>query len=562
MTNSGRPGGRPPWKWWSDVGPLVLAAALVVGGVALIVATQLGGGTAVEVPSSPATPSPPMTSAPTPSSPPTSTPGVSPTPLPTPTMTALPTSRAVAETAIDLTWRSVAPLPGTAPDPATQWVVVSGLAHGPSGYLAVGEIVDGVPSETGATGAVHPAVWSSPDGTAWQLDDARGLGSGVPAGIAATPRAVVILSLTNQGAIILREGQDGSWAPATPPDSRIGRIGASGTLLIAVGERVSTGRQAIWTSVDGTAWQRAWESGLAAGEQLAAIAGRSDGSIVIGGSLIEPDGSVRASVVVSPDGAAWTRVPDADLPAGMALDAIGVGADGSWYGAGFDDTHGGIGVWRSADGTAWSSTTFGRAQVTEIPGDTGSATAVFAFDGRTVVLAYTSCCGDPPQRALISTNGRDWARADRSTAVRSVRLSALLVEPDRVLAVGGVNQGAGVWVATAAPRAGVEFATELAPPAEADVCGGGTVLHVQVQVDRTGTVARVRLLRLDEAGVELSGVIWPYGWQATAGPPLTIRDAAGHVVIREGDDLTLSNGTVVGASYHVCELNGTAVWGG
>ncbi len=553
-------GSRLRSSFWSEQLPLVLGGLLVVAGVVLVTAVILGrppGGTGLTASATPSAPGSGQAITPQPSAS-----GVSPTPSPTePGATPVPTPRIVAETALDLTWRSVDGLPGTAADPATQTVAVSGLAHGPGGYVAVGEIVDGFLTETGATGPIRPAIWTSADGTAWKLADSTALGDVVPVGVAATGDEVIVLASSSQAPVLLRSTGDGAWSSVTPPDAVIQRIAAAGPGFVAIGLRTSTNRQAIWSSVDGVRWDRTWDSDVGVGESLTSIGARADGSVVVGGTQLGLTGGAHAAALVSPDGLAWTRVDPATLPGAMGFDAIGIGADGAWYGAGFDGARGGIGVWRSADGITWRQTSFGPAQATEQPGDTGSATAVFAFDGRTFVLAYTSCCGDPPQRALVTVDGRTWARADRSSAVRSVQLTAVLVEPDRLLAVGGLNRAAGVWLATGAPVGGVEFVTELAAPSESDVCGGGPELQLMVTVDRKGVVARIRLVRSDGSGAELRGVIWPYGWHASPGPPLTIRDASNAVVLREGDQLTLANGLTTGGSYHVCTLNGKAVWG-
>jgi hypothetical protein len=560
MTRGGGFETRRRTRVWSEQLPLALGALLVVAGAVIVVAVLLQPATGQPGASGLAS----GTSAPTPaaSGPVASAASPTPTPEPTASATAQATPRVLAATAVDLTWRSLDFLPGTNADPATQTVRVAGLARGPAGYVAVGQIVDGFLTETGATGPVHPAIWTSPDGNTWTLADARSLGDAVPSDIAATPTALLVVASSPQATILLRSSGDGAWEQATPLDARIARIAAVDGGFVAIGTRISTNRQAIWTSADGTTWDRAWESEVAVGEFLTTVSVRPDGSVVVGGTQLGLAGGVHAAAVVSTDGTTWTRVDPTGLPASMGFDAIGIGADGAWYGAGFDGARGGIGVWRSTNGVTWQQTSFGPAQETELPGDTGSATAVFGFDGRTIVLAYTSCCGDPPQRALVSTDGRSWARADRSWAVRSTQLTALLVEPDRVLAVGGLNRGAGVWLATAAPRNGVAFATELAPVTQADVCGGGPALRVKVTVDRSGVVARIRLVRLDETGVELSGVIWPYGWQAADGSTLTVSNATGTAVFREGDEITLSGGLVTGGSYHVCQLNGQPVWGG
>ncbi len=544
---------------WSEQLPLALGALLVVAGIVIVVAVLLappvsdGGPTALQS-ALPSLGSLPASGQPTEST--------APSVEPTAASTAQATPRVIAESAVDLTWQSVSLLPGTANDPASQSVLVSGVAHGPDGYIAVGQVVDGFLTETGATGAVHPAIWLSPDGIHWQLASAHALGDAIPGGVAATDTDELVLASTADATLVLRSAGGGRWVPATPPDARILRIAAAGPGFVAIGERISNHHQAIWSSVDGSSWQRSWESDVDLGEFLNTIAARPDGSVVVGGTQLRQESGVRATALVSADGRHWSRVDPAHLPSTMGFDTIGTGADGAWYGAGFDQALGGIGIWRSTDGSHWTRSAFGSAQLTEQPGDTGSVSAIFAFDGRTIVLAYTSCCGDPPQRALVSTDGRTWARADRSSVVRATRLSDLIVEPGRVVAVGSINRSAGVWIATAAPRNGVEFATELTPPARSDVCGSGVELHVKVTVDRSGSVARIHLVRVDESAAEISGVVWPYGWQAAAGPPLTISSADGATVITEGDEITLSDGLADGGSYHICQINGTAAWGG
>ena len=550
-------------KIWTEQLPLALAAVLVITGAAIVVAVILA-------PSPPSGSTPPsglvsalpsfVTLPPTPA--PTSTSTPIPTLQTTPSATPQPTPRTIAETGIDLTWQSTSLLPGTSSDPATQTILVAGVAHGPFGYLAVGEVIDGFLTETGATGAIHPALWTSPGGRSWTLASTTAFGTAIPGGVAANGNEELVLATTADATVVLRSSNGQTWTDATPPDARVQRLAAAGPGFIAIGERISDHQQAIWSSVDGTTWDRTWESDVTLGEFLNTIAGRADGSVVVGGTQLQAESGIRATALVSPDGLQWTRVDAAHLPASMGFDAIGVGADGAWYGAGFDQALGGIGIWRSTNGTDWSATTFGPAQLTEQPGDTGSVSTIFGFDGRTMLLAYTSCCGDPPQRALASRSGQTWERLDRSTVVKSARITDLIVEPDRILAVGSINRAAGVWIATRAPRNGVEFATELTPPVSADVCGSGVDLNVKVVVDRSGTVARIHLVRTDEPAAQIPGVVWPYGWQAAAGPPLTISDATGTVVAREGDELTLSDGLARGGSYHICQLNGAPVWGG
>ena len=537
-------------------GPVALAAVLVIAGALVIAAGLLVlprgpapgvGGTS---PSGVATPSGVPSGSPSASE-------ALPSTEPTPTATPAPTPRVVAETGIDLTWRAVATLPGTASDPSAQTVRALGLAAAPGGgYVAVGEVVDGSLTETGATGPIHPAIWTSPDGLAWQPGDARGLGQSVPREIASNGHLLLVLASATGGSVVLSSADGRAWANASPTGATILGLVAGGPGFVAIGERQATQRFAIWTTVDGSRWRLAWESDVASGEELDKLAVRADGRLLAGGVQLRPGSGVRAAAVVSADGITWRRVPAANLPPTMGFDAIGVGAGGAWFAAGFDDAAGGIGVWRSTDGTSWQPTSFGPGQLTELPGDTGSAAAVFAFDHATFALAFTSCCGDPPQRTLVSRDdGSHWQRADRAPAMAGVRLTAQLVESGRVLAVGSTGRGAGVWAASAAPSNGIELPTELQSMAASQVCSGTADVRVRLDADRSGAVVRLRLVRLDN-GEEFGPIVWPYGWSAAPGTTLSLRDAGGATVAREGDDLTLSGGTVIAGSYHLCRLNG------
>jgi hypothetical protein len=546
-----------PSRSWRERGPLALAALLIIGGVLVISASLLlsprrsglapggvmasGSSTATAI----ATSSPPASSG-------------SSVPHPTATATAVPTPRVIAEAGIDLTWRAVATLPGTPGAQAgAQTVVATGLVASPSGgYVALGEIVDGFLTETGATGPIHPAIWVSPDGVAWRLGDASGLGQAVAFDVASDGHQLLVVASTAQSTVVLRSPDARAWTAVSPSGARIARVVAGGPGFVALGERLATHRSAIWTTANGTSWRLAWESTIATGEELSGLAVRPSGQILAAGLELQPGGGVGASAVVSDDAVSWRRIPASNLPQTMGFDAIGAGADGAWYAAGFDDAAGGIGIWRSGDGSTWRSTLFGPGQLTELPGDTGSSRAVFGFDHATFVLAFTSCCGDPPQRTLVSRDGGSWMRANRSTLMRGVRLTATLPQGGRLLAVGTLARGAGVWAATAAPSGGVELPTELNLAAEAGACVDvvGEV-RVRLEVDRNGPVARVRLVRAD-GGDEFGPIVWPYGWSAAAGTPLEVRDRSRAVVAREGDELVLANGAVIAGSYHLCRIDG------
>lgn len=547
-------------------GPAAVAVALVLMGASLIVAAVLlpNPGPAALASGSPgasplaSTPAATETATATPTSTPTTEATASPTPEPTPQ----PTPRDIAETGIDLTWRPVARLTGGAADPSTQTVTVASVARGPAGYVAVGTIVDGSVGELGATGPIHPGIWVSTDGVSWKRGNAAALGTSSPVQVVANGSAYLILAYQAADRVILRSTDASTWTDVTPTAGQVVRLLVGGPGFVASGWVDPGGAAAVWTSVGGRTWSRVYQESTA----TTTIVGGSvapDGRILLVGQVASGVGPPTPAALVSSDGVQWTRATDAGLPTSMTFDTVGVGADGAWYGAGFDSTQGGIGIWRSTDGLTWTPTGFGDAQQTELPGDTGSARSVFAFAGSTWVLAYTSCCGDPPQRTLRSSDGTTWQRVDRGTAVTGAHLTDMLIEPQRLLAVGMRDVGGFVWLATAPPANGVEFLAELSPAAASSVCSGSTTYQVQLRTDRTGPTVRIFVQELGTATFPqgFPQIIWPNGWTADPGPPLTIRDASGAVMATEGDTLTLTGGRI-DVAYHVCQLNGSSVAGG
>jgi hypothetical protein len=546
--------------------PIAVAGSLILIGVGLIVAGVLlpapgstaSGSRSAGPSSTPGSPSALATTTPTPTGGLTPTPTGSPTPQPTPQ----PTPRVISATGVDLTWRPVARLTGDAADPSTQTVTVASVAHGPGGYIAVGTVVDGAVGELGATGPVHPGIWLSADGLSWRRGNAAALGDLSPLDVVSDGHAYLVLGYRAADRIVLRSTDGSSWTDVTPPGSQIASLLAAGPGFIASGWLAQGGAAAVWSSSGGLTWSRVY---TAAPGPTAFVAGSvaPNGWILFVGQVTTSDGSTTAAAIVSPDGVRWSRAPASGLPSSMTFDAVGVGADGAWYGAGFDAASGGIGIWRSTDGLAWRSTGFGDAQRTELPGDTGSARGVFGFAGSTWVLAYTSCCGDPPQRTLKSTDAASWQRVDRGTALIGGHITATLVEPNRVIAVGVRDVGGWVWLATPPPTSGVELLTELGPTPAASVCSGSTAYRIQLQADRSGTVVRIFVNQLGTVAFPqgFPQIIWPNGWTASPGPPLVLRNGAGTLVLREGDTFTLTGGTLGAGTYHVCQLNGTTVAG-
>jgi hypothetical protein len=298
------------------------------------------------------------------------------------------------------TWRRAAlTLPAAGRDGAGQ---LAGVAHGPSGWLAVG----GASAGAGAGAALRPAVVGSPDGRTWTAAGGEaafaGPGRIVTAAVAAGRAGYVIVGQASAGprtvaAAWYAPGLRG-WRRAAgttpgaldgPGNRAMNAVSATSRGFVAVG--AVGARPAAWLSGTGRSWTL---------ETLALPAGAvgaafdyvaANGAVVAAvGTEVTAAGQRRPFAVVSTDaGAAWTpaRLP---LPAGggpaaaaaaTALTAAGGGftATGAYGPPGETD----VVVWTLAAGAAGAA---GGTAWTEVaPAGTG-----LAGPGRQAITALTA----------------------------------------------------------------------------------------------------------------------------------------------------------------------------
>lgn len=140
---------------------------------------------------------------------------------------------------------------------------------------------------------------------------------------------------------------------------------AAGPGVVAVGDRFPSvdysDRPGVWTSPDGVAWavvphDEAVFGGVMSG-YVEAVAAGPLGLVAVGTEYRGDD--YDAVVFTSPDGRAWTRVPD---PGGVfggsgwqAMHAVTAGGPG-WAAVGYDDSgeDRNAAVWTSPDGVTWT----------------------------------------------------------------------------------------------------------------------------------------------------------------------------------------------------------------
>jgi hypothetical protein len=122
-----------------------------------------------------------------------------------------------------------------------------GVAAGPSGYVAVGQV------------QLVPAVWTSADGRSWtQLPGAITPATASLRSVASGPGGFVAVG-DDSGAATSWTSADGqAWhaAPRSPEldGARMARVAWTGSSYLAIGE--SGGNGAAWASADGLAWAR------------------------------------------------------------------------------------------------------------------------------------------------------------------------------------------------------------------------------------------------------------------------------------------------------------------
>lgn len=160
------------------------------------------------------------------------------------------------------------------PTAAMAGATIGGLAAGPSGLVAVGQL------------GGRPAVWTSPDGLSW-----------TPVGLANAPTGGTMTDVAQAGAhwvaVGSRAGQatawtsnDGaSWQPSPPGSGLEGttvrRIVAIGSGFVALGES-SPGDGAAWQSADGTSWTQLNTGDIFNNGGVSAV-GAVDGRLVLFG---------------------------------------------------------------------------------------------------------------------------------------------------------------------------------------------------------------------------------------------------------------------------------------
>ncbi len=341
-------------------------------------------------------------------------------PVTTPTVPVT-TTTAPVTTMPTTTVATVTELPVPQPDlSAEAWTSIPATAE----VFADATVVDVTAFGTGMVavgvawtdGRFDAAVWTSPDGLAWFR---------VPHD---------------------EETFGGGWMRAIQSDGD--QLVAVGLKCDEVDDDCSLGTPTVWTSVDGSSWQRVTHDPTVFGfhGQMTDLVAYENGWLSVGSTCDAERRSCPAAAWSSPDGISWTRTLFADsayIPTSVTRGGglfVAVG-----YGPVTAVGTGSVAIWTSSDGVEWLLAEHDPALF-----GTGQPTATEEFYDAAVESVTYSCfgqatCGftavgsklsndDERARIWTSTNGSTWTVAFEGPA-HSVAFD-VAADGDTIVAVG------------------------------------------------------------------------------------------------------------------------------
>jgi hypothetical protein len=236
--------------------------------------------------------------------------------------------------------------------------------------------------------------------------------------------------------------------------------------LIAAG-LIQTGSNqaaAFWRSSDGTSWTRVTTSGTSfADSQISGLLTAPTGLVAWGwagqpvctgqgeGTTCDPR---PVMIWTSPDGVAWTQVPDVSMFNGATIGKVTLGAQG--FVAVGDTGFTSPAIWASTDGTTWQRETLPSATFTDAHFSTVRATATgYVLGGSTGGNPPASGGVQAPSTGVAaawwSPDGQTWTKAtvERSGGL-GTSLGSIYVGASGMVAVGSASGGNGAtaWTST------------------------------------------------------------------------------------------------------------------
>ena len=362
---------------------------------------------------------------------------------PTPAPASFPASFAWSRAAIELPDAVVELAPGStagaqcSPCHAAQASLMTAVAATPDGLLAVGLQLP--PSEA--------VAYRSADGTAWTPEPGFDPGEDTAAlAVAAQGDRRVVVGRRGTGATAWVSDAGGDWESSPPSGALDAPAGgtaemrtvaawdggwvAAGSVDASADERVA----AIWTSVDGLAWERVTGRDGFLGAVAHGIAATGDRLVAVGSAVVDTSGDVASPAVawISDDGSHWTTVESPAFALGPMRAVTATSTGFVAVGFGIDDRR--AAVWTSPEGTTWASVAHQPAF--EALGKPVRMAAIAATGAGLVAAGWKSDAGNGSGVVWRSPDGLTWERVPDQVSMSGASLAGVAFHGDAPIVAG------------------------------------------------------------------------------------------------------------------------------
>lgn len=289
-----------------------------------------------------------------------------------------------------------------------------------------------------------PYAWTSSDGSSWTIHSIDTSTFTFPSSLAQGVDGVVV-AVGRSGAMPMAwTTNDGvRWAahgiPTLDTDGTAERMtavvaGPNGFVAGgSVGPEALDRRARFWTSPDGVAWTPVPDDTQAfANAEVRAIETVREGFVAVG--VVGTAQSIRAAVAwISPDGVSWTRVDDPAFDEGVAVSVV----EAPWGGllaVGSDVAKRNAVAWTSPDGRDWTRAPDEPSR--QRVGGFAFMTDVVTIGDVAVGIGTTQINQRGAAASWVSSDGTTWQRAIRAPVLEQGEFYAIARGGPGVVAVG------------------------------------------------------------------------------------------------------------------------------